>query len=489
MKTVEVPVDLDVYYADKINEVARHYGKLFYEKVKNILGEIHPLVLRPAGNGLANFFKGEDGHYRIYQPITNLLMIPGNVGLTIADGFFPINTQGGLGVPMAPIFGRLIESIQHSAQLVNLNTSMNDRIKFPLSVITAATLSMYIGLQSMSIANSLLMKEGNLAASLTVDPLEIITQLAKGNPSLYHKFIIGMAGYVAATNVYVKGKEIVLHQAQEWWNELWADVKTDNLIRHLNSLQEITDANTVKRIERDFHKSVQTGKDWNAIDLTGRTLERMLSFPATLVSLPSTNTKNITLPKAFLQHNGFVKAGANAVLEGSQYINEHTPESVKKIMALLCNLLGWDSHQQPQKPQEYPNYDMVLEQVLSEKWMHPGMFNTAYNYFYSSPDRSTRQQKLDLDLINTYTRDVTRYKSGQSLGFPVMSRKNPLAPLEDTWNEIAAKNPHIQKMLNGQFQNSNAALYEKARIYNEALYIVFSTGDFVPDAENNLKLN
>lgn len=68
----------DVTNTDQINETVRYYGELVFKQLKNILGEAYPLILRPIGNGFAGFFKGEDGHYRIYQPISNIAMIPGN---------------------------------------------------------------------------------------------------------------------------------------------------------------------------------------------------------------------------------------------------------------------------------------------------------------------------------------------------------------------------------------------------------------------------
>lgn len=391
----------------------------------------------------------------------------------------PLHPKGGLGLPTAPIFGRLIQTAQQVGEIANSSRRPGERIRFPLAAIVAATLAVYVGLQSMSLTNALLLRNANLVASLTFDPMLIITNLMQGDHTLYQKFLVGMAGYIGATNAFVKGKEVVLHEVQQWWNELWADIKKDQLLRHLKKLAEISDPAVAKKAELAFHDAVKAGKDWSAIDFTGRSIERLLLLPSSLISLPSYNTKNLTVPKAWLQNNGYMKASANALRVGGEYISNKTPKSVKGVANVLVSVLGWDSQQQATKPEVYPEYDDVLKKVMSEKWVSPAPFDSAVTFFSSSA-RSLKQQRLDVDLIDAYTRDMTNYNMGRDLGVPVMSYYEPLLPSSNDWHKTAKENKYIKEMLEGVFPIANAQLYEKAKLYNEALYSLYTTGEYQP---------
>jgi len=474
-----------------INETVEHYANLAFQKLKNILGEVYPLVIRPVGNGLAGFCKGEDGNYRLYQPIANALMIPGNAAMVLADGFAPLHPNGGIGVPTAPIFGRLAQTVQLVGDIANPQMK-GKRVTNPIAAATAATLAVYVGLQAMSVANGLLVSHENVAANLSVNPADIVTNLMKGNPQLYQKLIIGLAGYVGATNAFVKGRELIQNDMQAWWNSLWADVQKDQLVRHLDKLAKITDENTAKNAEIQFHHAVAAGKNWNYVDLSGRLFERALLIPANVFSFPSNNTRELTLPKAWLENNNYAKGGANAIRIGSNYISDKTPPRVKNSVSKFVNMIGWDTQRQAIKPKDgiYPSYQELMKERMKEYYILPAPLNSIAGFF-GDGRRSERDQKLDTDLIQKYTQDVynNMLKPRQPLSPPVMPYDKQLLPLNDNWEKVASENEAIQKMLHGEFPVANAQLYEKARLYNEALYSIYSTGEYKPENRNELKID
>lgn len=479
--------DRDVANTDKINETVRYYGEWVYNKLKNILGEVYPLVVRPVSNGAAGFFKGEDGNYRVMQPVANAAMIPGNAAMVLADGFLPLHPNGGFGVPTAPIFGRMYQLLQLAGEIGNSRLPWADRIKCPVAAVTAATLAVYVGLQAMSVTNSVLNNQFNFAADLTLDPYKIVATLMQGDSTMYHKMLVGLAGYIGATNALVKGKELVLHEVQDWWDQLWADVQKDQLVRHLQKLEGIHgDAEQVKRLEADYHRAVEQGKDWTFVDLTGRSLERAMLIPSAIFSFPSHNTRHVTVPKAWLQKNGYVKSGVDYLRFGGDWVSQRTHVSIKNSATAVVNLLGWDTQGQAVKPDHYPTHDLMMNERMKEYWILPAPLNSVASLF-NDDKRTERQRKLDIDLIQQYTRNIFNFKLHLPLSAPLMTYGRPFLPGDAEWQNKAAANEHVQKMLRGEFPDAAAPLREKARLFNEALYSVYVTGEYKPN--NHLKMN
>lgn len=450
----------------------------FGKEAIKALGELYPLLIRPImEDGVGQFFRGRDGQLRLQQPFADALMFAGNPLLTVADAVLPINTKGGFGFPLLSIIGRFGNFCQllNDARNPNLPTSV--RIKNPLSAVTAASMAVYFGMLAMSFANSLLAGEETILDTFSFNPAEIIQSLLKNDSTGLDKFIIAVAGYIGATNAFIKGKN-VLDDTHDWWNQLWAESRKDRLFRHYEAIAHIDPA-AKKQLEQTYRDQITTGKDWKFMDVIGRgVIGGIASIPARLFQQPSMIAEKITLPREWWGNNNRVQG---ALVMGKERLQNNASHCIKSIRAFFGYATASNQPQQDANAAPLP-YKQQLEKRKLEFWSvaPKSIYHSSVNYLYRNPTLYRNSRVLD-DIQANYSRDIVQKNLGLPLTPPVMA-KDHIHPARDAnWANKAKDHPEIQAMLQGNFKEGEPFAQSMER-YQQIKYEFYNGLECKPSA-------
>lgn len=438
-------------------------------------GEFYQVLIRPVGNAGLSFFKGKDGQYRALQPFQDIAMIPVNTLTTIADAILPIDEKTGkFSWPFIPILARGLQFFQ----LLTGFTSDKARIRKPLAAVSGLSFGTYLCLQTLNLLNSAFVGDSRLI--LTISPVTIIKNLMLNNPILFQKMLLGIFAYVGFTNGFVKGRDVALHEAHQWWNSLWADVSKDFLKRHLDKIQTLEPA-IAADAEKMYLELVEAGKNWTGFDIGGRSVERFLTIPRSILGLPSDNIARITLPKAWLQNkNGIWEKGRNSIRLRREQLVEKAEEDKDSCAASIIDCLHLKNSDNADKNIyiRYPDHKELMEQREGE-YSYLAQSRHAIVGLFSKDGKSAAKRKLDYDMEQRYLEDAINVSLGFAPGTPLLPQiEGGLPPHDPNWAAKAINNPDIQRMLKGIFPSPNLTPAAKALLYQEALYHVYATGQY-----------
>lgn len=403
---------------------------------------VHPLIIRPIKQLIAAFFKSDDGHDRLQQPLIDGLMWAGYPIMILHEDRFLIR----------PTYLRALELRSLFTDSCKQNLRGETRLRHVLAGVSAIFFTLFIGLESLSLTHDYLADELN-TASMISEPEPLLSEFIA--LPLFMKLCELTIAYIALTMGYVLGKELILRDLPNGIDQFIAQIKTDGLYREIQ------------------HQSPA----WIIIDIPSRLLEALVSVPAYIFKLAARHTKQLYGIKEWLEDNGLM----NIELERIEYRAELKPRSLDRTFrSTLSQLLGFGT---PIKKAPTPRmhhymidmninstpYPTLLEQKEVEYPCTTKSNLRLYRFFKCQhPERT-----VDYDLIDHYLKDRVKFTRNQFPTKPVLPSTAP-EPLSAGWNQAAFLQPEIKEMLQTELPKTQRAVLELATTYQSALYLYYS---------------
>ena len=442
-------------------------------------------ILRPVGMGAAEFFRAKNGKLKLWQPAVDV--VAGAVGnpltVFVLDPLFA--TEEGSDTlsfePLANPIGRIIEFFGF---ITNIATCANPRENM-LAAMIIFTLSTYFAMTAAGPMASLI-TEG-LSWDL-INPLSILNPAANyhaikafmsGNPIFWQKLVVSATAYFGAVHGHAAGKKLINFDYANWHQQFNAAVTHDALKRHLDDLEKM-DEETAKQAHAIYQTAAEQGKNWKVVDVIGRGAEQLFKLPAHLFQGPSHNLWNITGAKAWLKVQGMLPS-RQKVKDKAKATASACAKGFMRCLGRRTRVTAKADHYNESKEMKapIPSFEEIMQQ-RKQSYSRLAVAGNQSLGFITRDVRDGRQRKLDKEMEARYYQDVVQkgFKGDDFIPYPIIpeatSSFTPPPPYNEAWVQEVNANTNIQGMLKGDFPCNSATLAEKAKLYHECVYAVYT---------------
>jgi len=445
--------------------------------------ETSKVVLLPPIRAFDDVVRGPNNN-DCWELPKDIAMFAVNPLMTMAEIFMKANGDPAV-IPFQPAVARSFECVNLLTSGFKSQLTWDERLKRTAAGLTALVFASYAALYAFTLAD--LTQDGTVDQLIPALPNDMIQQLHVSTWHALQWTIACLGSYVMMTDGYIFGKELILKNIPHEWRALQTDIKVDAITRHLMDLEKIQDPKIREEAQLAFQKQIHENTGlWNFIDVLGRTIEHVLSFALTTpIRVARDTASNLTSYKPVIgklqnykekivQHLPSLPnqkpAEEEKQLLNPEEVQPHRLGCCAKTAKVFTGCFFHTPAVNKSAVDENKQYDDVI-----------GNVKNSYNSYAPATLYNGREQRLQNDIRDYYTKAMRRYQQTGEIDVPFGTKGEPA---NADWKTEALNDERIKAFLNGDIANtglsSDTSFAKMAFHYNQQLFGYYNK---VPDMD------